>query len=113
MRIKEEVRKEIVINKSRFIACISRCFSEEEAKAYYEKASREAEEQSKREIERIAKLEADGGKVYEVKGVKFAMVAVEGGTFKMGSESGDSDEKPIHEVTLNGFAIGQTEVTQD
>lgn len=86
---------------------------EAEEKARLEDARLEAEEQSKREIERIAKLEADGGKVYEVKGVKFAMVAVEGGTFKMGSESGDSDEKPIHEVTLNGFAIGQTEVTQD
>ena len=85
---------------------------EEEAKAYYEKASREAEEQSKREIERIAKLEADGGKVYEVKGVKFAMVAVEGGTFKMGNDE-DYNSRPAHEVTLNGFAIGQTEVTQD
>ncbi len=85
---------------------------EEEAKAYYEKASREAEEQSKREIERIAKLEADGGKVYEVKDVKFAMVAVEGGTFKMGNEE-EYNSRPAHEVTLNGFAIGQTEVTQD
>ena len=41
MRIKEEVRKEIVINKSRFIACISRCFSEEEAKAYIEAIRKE------------------------------------------------------------------------
>lgn len=86
---------------------------EAEEKARLEDARLEADENSKPEVERIAKFKANGGKVYEVNGVKFTMVAVEGGTFKMGSESGDSDEKPIHEVTLNGFAIGQTEVTQD
>lgn len=41
MRIKEEIRKEIVINKSRFIACLARCFNEEEAKAYLEAIRKE------------------------------------------------------------------------
>ena len=40
------------------------------------------------------------------------MVYVEGGTFKMGSKK-SSDEMPIHEVRLNSFSIGQTEVTQE
>ena len=39
------------------------------------------------------------------------MVYVEGGTFKMGSEEGDSDEKPIHEVSVNNYYIGMYEVT--
>ena len=46
------------------------------------------------------------------------MVEVEGGTFMMGAtpEQGDEvwdREKPVHEVTLSGFNIGQTEVTQE
>ena len=54
---------------------------------------------------------------YTVNGVEFAMIKVEGGTFAMGSSDNDSDankdEKPIHQVTLNDFAIGETEVTQE
>jgi formylglycine-generating enzyme required for sulfatase activity len=41
------------------------------------------------------------------------MVWVEGGTFTMGSNDGQRDEKPTHQVTLNGFFIGKTEVTQE
>ena len=41
------------------------------------------------------------------------MIFVEGGTFKMGSNSGDPDEKPIHGVTLSSFNIGKYEVTYD
>ena len=59
------------------------------------------------------------GKIHAlaVNGVAFPMVEVEGGVFTMGAtnEQGrdaDSDEKPAHSVTLNGFHIGQTEVTQ-
>ena len=56
--------------------------------------------------------------VFTVNGVKFKMVAVDGGTFMMGatgeqgSDAGD-DELPVHQVTLLGYAIGQTEVTQE
>ncbi|MBQ7180359.1 MAG: SUMF1/EgtB/PvdO family nonheme iron enzyme [Bacteroidaceae bacterium] len=54
------------------------------------------------------------GQTVTVNGVSFQMIAVEGGTFQMGSNSGsDNDEKPVHEVRLNSFSIGQTEVTQD
>ena len=50
---------------------------------------------------------------FTVKGVSFNMVHVEGGTFQMGSTTGDSDEQPVHKVTLKSFSIGQTEVTQE
>jgi len=40
------------------------------------------------------------------------LVYVESGTFQMGSTTGNSDEKPVHSVTLSDFYIGKTEVTQ-
>lgn len=53
-----------------------------------------------------------------VNGVSFTMIKVEGGTFLMGatSEQGsdaDSDEEPVHRVTLSDYYIGETEVTQE
>lgn len=39
------------------------------------------------------------------------MVFVKGGTFQMGSNSGESDERPVHSVTLTDFYIGKYEVT--
>lgn len=53
-----------------------------------------------------------------VNGVSFVMVEVEGGTFMMGATSeqgsdGYDSEKPIHEVTLSSYCIGQMEVTQE
>ncbi len=41
-----------------------------------------------------------------------SFVFVQGGTFPMGSSSGESDEKPVHNVTVSSFYIGKTEVTQ-
>jgi formylglycine-generating enzyme required for sulfatase activity len=41
------------------------------------------------------------------------MVWVEGGTFMMGSNEGQEDEKPVHEVNLKGFYMGKYEVTQE
>ncbi len=53
---------------------------------------------------------------YEVNGVSFDMIMVEGGTFTMGAtpEQGDAYdwEKPTHQVTLSSFMIGKYEVTQ-
>jgi sulfatase modifying factor 1 len=40
------------------------------------------------------------------------MVFVEGGSFNMGSNNGDPDEKPAHKVTLSSFNIGKYEVTE-
>lgn len=38
-------------------------------------------------------------------------VTIPGGTFMMGSNKGDSDEKPVHRVTVPTFQIAKTEVT--
>lgn len=56
-------------------------------------------------------------KTYTINGVSFTMIGVEGGTFTMGatSEQGDdadNDEKPAHQVALDSYYIGETEVTQ-
>ena len=61
---------------------------------------------------------------FNVNGVSFTMIAVEGGIFKMGAQSSsssgdnyDSDassrESPVHSVTLSSYYIGETEVTQE
>ena len=47
-----------------------------------------------------------------VKGLNMKMIFVEGGTFAMGSTSGESDEEPVHNVTLDSYYIGETEITQ-
>ena len=44
--------------------------------------------------------------------IDIEMVFVQGGTFQMGSNDGESDEKPVHSVTLSDFYIGKTQVTQ-
>ncbi len=53
---------------------------------------------------------------FVVNGVNFSMVKVRGGSFNMGAPKNDKkaskDEKPQHKVTLDNFAIGETEVTQ-
>ena len=56
-------------------------------------------------------------KTFYANGVPFDMVEVRGGTFRMGatSEQGrdaESNEKPVHSVTLSGYYIGKTDVTQ-
>lgn len=57
--------------------------------------------------------------VFTVKGVKFTMMLVEGGTFAMGATSEQividtpEDEFPVHNVTLSNYYIGETEVTQE
>ena len=90
-----------------------------------EKAEKTAKVQKARQVEAIRQREADekrkeeaGPKVFEVDGVQFTMVYVAGGTFNMGATSdqsayADADENPAHSVTLSGFFIGQTEVTQE
>ena len=54
--------------------------------------------------------------IIEVADISFKMIHVEGDTFTMGATSEmkkpDSDEKPIHQVTLSSYYIGETEVTQ-
>ncbi len=63
-------------------------------------------------------FETNNPNTFTVNGVIFEMVYVEGGTFDMGAttEQGsdaESDEKPVHSVTLDGYYIGKCEVTQE
>ncbi len=52
-------------------------------------------------------------RVFTVNGVRFAMVYVEGGAFRMGTSGGEFPrENPAHNVNVSGFYIGETEVTQ-
>lgn len=53
---------------------------------------------------------------FTVNGFTFKMMPVEGGTFRMGATEeherlAKEDERPVHEVTLDAFMIGQYEVT--
>ena len=61
--------------------------------------------------------QSTSNRTIRVGNVEFEMVYVEGGTFTMGgtSEQGsdaESDERPVHSVTLSSFHIGKYEVTQ-
>ena len=52
--------------------------------------------------------------IIPVNSVNITMKSVAGGTFQMGSDDSeaDSDEKPVHSVTVSTFYMGETEVTQ-
>lgn len=39
------------------------------------------------------------------------IVPIPGGAFEMGSNSGNEDEKPVHQVAIKAFHLGRTEVT--
>ncbi|MEM9985596.1 MAG: formylglycine-generating enzyme family protein, partial [Bacteroidota bacterium] len=43
----------------------------------------------------------------------YELILIDSGSFKMGSDSGESDEKPIYRVSLSSFQLGKTEVTQE
>ena len=70
-------------------------------------------------------IDPNGNRIITLYGdVVFTMIAVEGGTFQMGAQSihpsgtnydgdADSDESPVHSVTLSDYYIGETEVTQE
>ena len=54
---------------------------------------------------------------FTVNGVSFNMIRVDGGSFMMGATKkedpeAESNEKPVHEVTLTTYYVGETEVTQ-
>ena len=54
---------------------------------------------------------------FTVKGVPFNMIKVEGGSFSMGATYEQKNEakwweEPVHQVSLNSYYIGETEVTQ-
>lgn len=72
-------------------------------------------------IQKLLGLSSSGENMtFTANGVSFNMVYVEGGTFQMGATAEqsngytpDSDETPVHTVTLSDYHIGETEVTQE
>lgn len=78
------------------VYCVKQCSSEEEVNHYTETV-----------------LE-NGNLLCSVEGVDFTMVKVNGGGYKMGSSSKQAwgYEKPVHNVVVSGFYIGEFEVTQ-
>ena len=68
-------------------------------------------------VKRVATKASYSNGTLTVNGINYNMVWVEGGTFRMGATSeqgngGGSEEMPVHSVTLSGYYIGKTEVTQ-
>jgi len=49
----------------------------------------------------------------EMKDVFIDMVRVQGGTFKMGSNEFEEDERPATEITISSFLIGKYEITNE
>ena len=41
------------------------------------------------------------------------LIAIPGGSFVMGSDKGEPDEKPMHKVKVSGFAIGKYEIMNE
>lgn len=61
--------------------------------------------------------ESESTQIFTVNGIDFEMVKVDGGTFIMGGTAEQGDyvcdlEKPVHQVIINSYYIGKTEVTQ-
>lgn len=61
---------------------------------------------------RISSTTASNHFTQTVNGVSFKMIYVEGSSFDMGRNDGNSTEKPVHRVKIKNFYMGETEVTQ-
>ena len=56
----------------------------------------------------------DGENPHAVNSIGMTFRLIPAGTFRMGSEKGMHNEKPVHEVTISTpFYLGEHEVTQD
>jgi formylglycine-generating enzyme required for sulfatase activity len=86
---------------------------ERERREREERERKAREEQERKERERREREERGE---FEVDGVQFKLVKVEGGTFTMGATveqvSAWDREKPAHKVSLSDYYIGETQVTQ-
>ena len=122
----EETRRRAEEERKRKAEEETRRKAEEERKRKAEEEThRKAEEERKRRAEEEAEKKRVRNsfetKTFNVNGVEFKMVAVEGGTFNMGCKRNvllklfnvDTSEFPIHFVTLSDYYIGETEVTQE
>ena len=58
-------------------------------------------------------IRGDDGKLAFNDDSAVVLVLIPGGTFQMGSETGDSDEEPVHTVTVSQFFMSKYELTQE
>lgn len=65
------------------------------------------------EKEKREKKENESKGLFDVNGIIFKMIKIEGGIFQMGSKNAYDDEEPVHNVILTDYYIGETVVTQD
>ncbi len=125
-RAEEEIRRKAEEERKRKAEEEPRRKAEEERKRRAEEETRrKAEEERKRRAEEEAEKKRVRNsfetKTFNVNGVEFTMVAVEGGTFNMGCKHNVLfkllntivKEGPVHSVTLSNYYIGETEVTQE
>ncbi len=80
-----------------------------EQKLEAERAARQRLEDEKAAKEVARQRRADGSRRPGKAGVVW--VGIAGGTFQMGSNDGDEDEKPVHRVTVSSFEMARSEVT--
>lgn len=67
----------------------------------------------KKEVEQVAIQNPVAGGIFQDCPDCPEMIVIPAGNFDMGSKNGESDEKPVHQVSISKpFAIGRTEVTQ-
>ena len=81
------------------------------AKRSHDEAQRVAAAAERVAAAKLTRLRAEG-KPWVVEQIGLAMVALPAGHFQMGSQNGDSDERPVTAVALKEFWLAQTEVTQ-
>lgn len=83
-----------------------------------DKAKREQEETRRKQAadqaraEQVQAARMQPGKVIKDCADCPEMVLIGSGSFDMGSNNGESDEKPVHRVSIRSFLMGKTEVTQ-
>ncbi|MGL5937490.1 MAG: SUMF1/EgtB/PvdO family nonheme iron enzyme, partial [Phocaeicola sp.] len=102
-----EAEREKLVAKAKEEAAIKAAEAEAAVEAKRDKLIAEAND----------RLARKNGKTFSVNGFSFDMIRVDGGTFEMGAAQNqlandDSDEKPVHSVTLSPYLIGRYEVTQ-
>ena len=119
VRQQKEAEEQRLAEEKRLAEEMRRAEEQRQTELRRQEAERIADEEQKRVEERKRRDEETRAKerVFKVGNVKFKMIRVDGGTFKMGAtaEQGsatEDDEKPVHSVTLSSYSIGQTEVTQ-
>jgi formylglycine-generating enzyme len=113
---REQERREAVERVERERVERERVEREQERREAVERVERERVERELREaaerVERELREAAERVEIERLK-AKFGIdfIKIPGGSFEMGSTDGQSDENPVHSVTIKSFLMSKTEVT--